>query len=293
MRDYEVHNLYGALMTKASGEGLERLLDKRYLLFSRSSYIGAHRCGGMWTGDNDSSWAMLRQNVYHMPSLNMCGFLFSGADTGGFNGDTTRELLLRWLAFSVVTPLMRNHTTCLTRPQECYRFRKTEDFRTIVSLRYRLLPYLYSEFMKAALRQDMLIRPLAFDYPGDARARRTEDQLLVGESVMIAPVLEQGAKGRRVYLPEPMTEVRYSREGFACAEAGAGERAVPVPQNEVVFYIRPGKLVPVGKSANSTAELDLEDVELLGSGASYEQYIDDGYTKRCGLDRCVVKRKQG
>lgn len=293
LSDYEVHNLYGALMTKASGEGLERLLDKRYLLFSRSSCIGAHRYGGMWTGDNDSSWAMLRQNVYHMPSLNMCGFLFSGADTGGFNGDTTRELLLRWLAFSVFTPLMRNHSCVLTRHQECYRFRRTEDFRTIVSLRYRLLPYLYSEFMKAALRQDMLIRPLAFDYPEDANARRIEDQLLVGESVMIAPVLEQGAKGRSVYLPEPMTEVRYSHEGFACAGAEAGERSIRAPQNEVVFYIRPGKLVPIAKPASNTAELDLEDVELLGTGTSYEQYIDDGYTRQCGLDRCVVRRKQG
>ena len=221
----------------------------------------------------------------------MCGFLFSGADTGGFGGDATRELLLRWLAVSVFTPLMRNHAALGTRHQECYRFRKTEDFRTLVTLRYRLLPYLYSEFMKAALRQDMFIQPLAFGYPGDRRARRIEDQLLVGESVMIAPVLEQGAKGRTVYLPEPMTEVRYGAEGFACAEAGAGERTVAVAQNEVVFYIRPGKLVPVGKPASSTAELDLGDVELLGSGTAYEQYIDDGYTKQCGLDRCVTLKK--
>lgn len=291
MRNDQVHNLYGALMTQASGQGLDRLLDRRYLLFSRSSYIGAHRYGGVWTGDNASTWEMLRQNVYHMPSLNMCGFLFSGADTGGFGGDATRELLLRWLAVSVFTPLMRNHAALGTRHQECYRFRKTEDFRTLVTLRYRLLPYLYSEFMKAALRQDMFIQPLAFGYPGDRRARRIEDQLLVGESVMIAPVLEQGAKGRTVYLPEPMTEVRYGAEGFACAEAGAGERTVAVAQNEVVFYIRPGKLVPVGKPASSTAELDLGDVELLGSGTAYEQYIDDGYTKQCGLDRCVTLKK--
>ena len=138
--NYKVHNVYGAMMTKASGEGLEKLLDKRYLLFSRSSYIGAHRYGGIWTGDNESSWRMLRQNVYHMPSLNMCGFLYSGADTGGFGGNTSRELLLRWLAFSVFTPLMRNHSAIGTRKQECYRFRGTEDFQSIISLRYRLLP---------------------------------------------------------------------------------------------------------------------------------------------------------
>ena len=288
--NYKVHNVYGAMMTKASGEGLEKLLDKRYLLFSRSSYIGAHRYGGIWTGDNESSWRMLRQNVYHMPSLNMCGFLYSGADTGGFGGNTSRELLLRWLAFSVFTPLMRNHSAIGTRKQECYRFRGTEDFQSIISLRYRLLPYLYSEYMKAALRQDMLIRPLAFDYPDDEKARRIEDQLMVGEGIMIAPILEKGVKGRIVYLPEPMTEVRYSGGSFTCMDVGAGERTAMAPLNTVVFYIRRGKLVPVGKAVSNTAEMDLLDVELLGSGTSYEQYVDDGSAKDCSLDRCVVRR---
>ncbi len=288
--NYKVHNVYGAMMTKASGEGLEKLLDKRYLLFSRSSYIGAHRYGGIWTGDNESSWRMLRQNVYHMPSLNMCGFLYSGADTGGFGGNTSRELLLRWLAFSVFTPLMRNHSAIGTRKQECYRFRGTEDFQSIISLRYRLLPYLYSEYMKAALRQDMLIRPLAFDYPDDEKARRIEDQLMVGEGIMVAPILEKGVKGRIVYLPEPMTEVRYSGGSFTCMDVGAGERTAMAPLNTVVFYIRRGKLVPVGKAVSNTAEMDLLDVELLGSGTSYEQYVDDGGAKDCSLDRCVVRR---
>lgn len=292
MSNEQVHNLFGAMMTRASGEGLDRLLDRRYLLFSRSSYIGAHRYGGIWTGDNASTWSMLRQNVYHMPSLNMCGFLYSGADTGGFGGNTSRELLLRWLAVSVFTPLMRNHTAILTRHQECYRFRNPEDFRTVISLRYRLLPYLYSEFMKAALRQDMLIKPLAFVFPEDRKARSIEDQLMVGESIMITPVLEQGARGRKIYLPEPMTEVRYTKDGFTCAEAVSGERTITVPQNEVVFYIRQGKLIPVGQTVSSTAELDLNDVELLGTGLSYEQYVDDGSTKQCGLDRCVIRRKE-
>lgn len=289
--NYEVHNLFGAMMTRASGEGLERLLEHRYLLFSRSSYIGAHRYGGIWTGDNASTWEMLRQNVYHIPSLNMCGFLYSGADTGGFGGNCSRELLLRWLAVSVFTPLMRNHTAIHTRRQECYRFRASEDFAAIIGLRYRLLPYLYSEFMKAALRQDMLIKPLAFAFPGDEKARRIEDQLMVGESIMIAPILEEGAKGRIVYLPEPMTEVRYSSEGFTCVHVGAGERTVMVPLNHVVFYIRQGKLVPTAQPAANTSEIDLLGGELLGTGTVYEQYVDDGCTKQCSLDHCVTRRK--
>ena len=98
---YDVHNIYGYLMTRATSEGLNCLIPHRFLLFSRSSYIGAGRYGGIWTGDNSSSWEHLLLNLRQMPSLNMCGFLYSGADTGGFMGSCSRELLLRWLAVSI------------------------------------------------------------------------------------------------------------------------------------------------------------------------------------------------
>lgn len=281
---HEVHNLYGGLMTMASGEGLKKLIPRRYLLFSRSSYIGAHRYGGIWTGDNSSKWEHLRQNVYQMPSLNMCGFLYSGADTGGFGGNTDRELLLRWLAFSAFTPLMRNHTALFTRRQECYQFGSTVEFAGIISLRYRLLPYIYSEFMKAALRSDMYFKPMAFGFPGDEKARKIEDQLLVGECIMIAPMLEKGKNTRKVYLPEPMTQVRYDGENFTCKMVEAGDRTITVPISHVVFYIRKGKAIPVGDEAQSTREVDLDNVELIGDGDSYEQYIDDGCSPDCSLD---------
>ena len=114
---------------------------------------------------------------------------------------------------------------------------------------------------------------------------------MVGESIMIVPILEEGAKGRIVYLPEPMTEVRYSSEGFTCIHVGAGERTVMVPLNHVVFYIRQGKLVPTAQPAANTSEIDLLGGELLGTGTVYEQYVDDGCTKQCSLDRCVTRRK--
>lgn len=283
----DVHNLYGTLMTRAASEQLEKLVPTRFLLFSRSSYIGAHRYGGIWTGDNKSCWAYLRQNVYQMPSLNMCGFLFSGADTGGFGGNTTQELLLRWLAFSVFTPLMRNHSSMMTKKQECYRFKQKEDFKSIVSLRYKLLPYLYSEFMKAAVRGDMYFKPLAFEYKDDT-SKTIQDQLLVGDSLMVAPVLEEGAKGRKVYLPEEMTEVRYNGETFACSKVSAGWREIEVALHEVVFYIRQGKCVPVCEGGKNTSEIDLKNVTLLGGGETYEQYLDDGVTKSVGEENIVI-----
>ena len=290
---WEVHNIFGANMTRASAEGLDSLLSGRYLLFSRSSYIGAHRSGGIWTGDNASCWDHLRQNVRQMPSLHMCGFLFSGADTGGFGGNASRELLLRWLAVSAFTPLFRDHASKGTRPQECFRFRGKKDFCAILSLRYRLLPYIYSEFMKAALSFDMYMQPLAFGYPQDSRARRVEDELLVGGSLLIAPVLEKGAKGRRVYLPEAMTEVRWDGASFSARQAAAGEHFVKVPLGEVVFYIRKGKLLPVGGAAMHTGEADLAAVTLLGDGEEYEQYLDDGLTRSVSEDNIRLLRRQG
>ena len=119
-------------MTRAAGEAFDRIdPDRRFLMFSRSSYIGMHRYGGIWTGDNKSWWSHILLNLKMMPSLNMCGFLYTGADLGGFGADTTRELLLRFLALGVFTPLMRNHSALGTREQECYQFEDMEDFRHV------------------------------------------------------------------------------------------------------------------------------------------------------------------
>ncbi|MCR4675213.1 MAG: alpha-glucosidase, partial [Lachnospiraceae bacterium] len=280
MNHHDVHNLFGGLMIRASGEGLDKLLKKRYLLFARSSYIGAHRYGGIWTGDNHSSFEMLRQNLVHMASLNMCGFLYSGADTGGFGGNCSRELLLRWLAFSDFTPLMRNHSALATKNQECYRYDHPEDFKNIIALRYRLLPYIYSEFMKAALKKDMYMKPLGFEYPEDEKARMIEDQLLVGEGIMISPILEEGKTKRQVYLPEEMILVRFDGKNFLEKKYQKGEMEIEVPLDEVVFFIRKDKSVCVAnKLVMNTMELDLGDVKHIGYDVDYEQYKDDGEIK--------------
>ena len=282
IRHDRVHNLFGYNMTRAAGEAFERIdPDRRFLMFSRSSYIGMHRYGGIWTGDNKSWWSHLLLNLKMMPSLNMCGFLYTGADLGGFGADTTRDLLLRWLALGVFTPLMRNHTAIGTRQQECYQFEKTEDFRHVVGVRYCLIPYLYSEYMKAALSDDLYFKPLAFEYPQDAQDSQVEDQLMLGNEIMIAPVYTQNAKGRYVYLPEEMLFVKFMPDGSVFqSELSAGHHYVEIALNEVPLFIRKGKCIPIAKAAQSVAELDTENLELLGyAGAKYELYEDDGVCK--------------
>ena len=143
-----VHNLYGAGMTRATAEGFRRFRqDTRLLLFSRSSFVGAHRDGGIWQGDNFSWWSHLKLALQMLPGLNLCGFLFTGCDLGGFGCNVTEDLLERFLQLGIFTPLMRNHSALHTREQEIYRFSSWEIMRDTVSVRYALLPYLYSEFM--------------------------------------------------------------------------------------------------------------------------------------------------
>lgn len=265
VRHDKVHNLFGFNMTRAAAEAFEELLPgKRVLLFSRSSYIGMHRYAGIWTGDNQSWWSHLLLNIKMMPSLNMCGFIYSGADIGGFGSNCTRDLLLRWLAFGVFTPLMRNHSAFGTRSQECYRFGDVEPFRNIISLRYSLIPYLYSEYYKACMNDEMLFLPMSFVFPDDERARRIEDQLFVGESIMIAPVYEQNADGRYVYLPEDMLFVKFTsptKREYRIMKKGV--HFITVSTSEVPVFIRRNRLLPLCAAAQCTDKLDTSELELI------------------------------
>lgn len=282
IRHDKVHNLFGYNMTRAAGEAFERIdPEKRFLMFSRSSYIGMHRYGGIWMGDNKSWWSHILLNLKMLPSLNMCGFLYTGADLGGFGADATRDLLLRWLALGVFTPLMRNHAAAGTRDQECYQFENLDDFRHVVGVRYRLIPYLYSEYMKAALNDDLYFKPLAFAYPEDSMAVQVEDQMMLGNEVMIAPVYTQNARGRYVYLPEEMKFVKFLPDGSVSEETlPKGHHYVEIALNEVPMFIRSGKCIPLAESAEYVEALDTKHLTMLGyPGAEYTLYEDDGIGK--------------
>ena len=282
IRHDKVHNLFGYNMTRAAAEAFDRIVpDKRLLMFSRSSYIGMHRYGGIWTGDNRSWWSHILLNLKMMPSLNMCGFLYTGADLGGFDNDATRDLVLRWMALGVFTPLMRNHSAQGTRRQEAYQFGDTEDFRGIVETRYRLLPYLYSEYMKAALNDDMYFRPLAFVYPEDSFAAGVEDQMMLGGEAMIAPVYTQNAKGRYVYLPEDMLFVKFAKDGAYTEELlTQGHHYVEIAVNEVPLFIRKGRCIPLAEAAECMEKLDTANLKMIGfEHAEYTLYEDDGIGK--------------
>ena len=191
---------------------------------------------------------------------------------------------MRWLEFGIFTPLMRNHAAIGTREQEAYRFKDLEGFRNILNLRYSLMPYLYSEYMKAILEDKMYFRPIGFDYEEDEMAWQVEDQLMVGESMMIAPIYTQNAKGRYVYLPSDMLMLRIrSMEDMDRKVMEKGHHYIEVGLNEVLCFIKPNHLVPTTNPSLCIDTLKEDKLNLWGyvtSEATYMLYQDDGYTKK-------------
>lgn len=282
---YDVHNLYGYNMTRAAAEGFERIDEnKRFLMFSRASYVGMHRYGGIWMGDNSSWWEHIRLNLTMLPGLNMCGFLYSGADTGGFSCDADSELSIRWSQLSAFTPLFRNHAAMGTRRQEPYAFddKTTAIKRNIINFRYALIPYIYSEYMKAVREDQLLFKPLLFDYP-DEDARRVETQLCMGDGLMIAPVMERNARGRYVYVPEDMLlwKVKdYRERTFEIMEKG--HHYIPVALEEMPLFIRKNKLIVLGEHGQTVETMPKDELLVVGyvsDQATYVLYDDDGTTK--------------
>ena len=284
MRHDKVHNLFGYNMTRAAGEAFERLSpEKRILMFSRSSYIGMHRYGGIWTGDNKSWWNHLLLNLRMMPSLNMVGILYTGADIGGFGADATEDLVMRWTQLAMFSPLMRNHSAMGTREQEVYRFDHVEEFRKIINIRYGLLAYIYSEYMKSALNSEMYFKPLSFVYTDDEFTSQVEDQLLVGDSLMIAPVYNQNAKGRYFYLPEEMAMLRFRGVyDYDTEILPAGHHYVEAGLFEMLVFVRPDKILVLTDGGEYTDEVDCDHVKALvfvKTKAEYVWYEDDGMGK--------------
>lgn len=278
VRHDKVHNLYGYNMTRSASEAFDKIAPgRRILMFSRSSYIGMHRYGGIWTGDNASWWSHIELIMHQLPALNMCGFLYCGADTGGFGADATEELLMRFIEMSMFTPLMRNHAALGTRLQEIYQFKDIDSFRNLLNLRYSLIPYLYSEYIKAVKNGTLLFTPIGMIYRKDREARLVEDQLFVGESIMIAPVYKENARGRYVYLPEDMLMLRFrSPIDYDEEMMSAGHHYVSVDVNEVLIWVRKNHALILGKGAESTADISHDNFNVIKCGdVSSYIYFDE------------------
>jgi alpha-glucosidase len=273
----EVHNVYGMQMARASAEGVRHIRPaERVPVISRAGYAGLQRYALVWTGDNHSTWAHLRLGVSVCLNLGLSGVAFCGPDTGGFAGDCDGELLARWTQVGALTPFFRNHSALGTAQQEPWAF--GEPYGSIcrrwIELRYELLPYLYTAAWQASQTGLPMMRPLALAFPEDIRTHSLDDQFLLGDALLAAPIGRPGQRARRVYLP--------GRDwyDFWTGERLGGDLIADAPLERMPLYVRAGSVLPMGPVMQHTGEWPPQALSLHvypGDGESW-LYEDDGHS---------------
>ncbi|MCL5677120.1 MAG: glycoside hydrolase family 31 protein [Firmicutes bacterium] len=272
-----VHNLYGMSMCRATREGLQRLRpEERPFLLTRSGYAGIQRYAAVWMGDNHSWWEHLLQAMPTCLGMGLSGVPFVGTDAGGFGGDTTPEMLIRWTQMGAFTPFFRNHSAIGTRRQEPWAFDAATEaiVRDWIRLRYRFLPYIYNAFEEAHRTGLPIMRPLLLEYPGDPNTQDLSDEYLLGRDVLVAPVYHPGSRHRLVYLPEGVWYDFWTGHRLQ----GPLHFAADTPLERMPLYVRAGAILPLAPVRRHTgeeapAEVTLDIFPGKGETALYE---DDG-----------------
>lgn len=252
----ECHNPYGALMDRAGWEGLAAARpDRRPFVLSRAGWAGVQRWAWQWTGDSESTWEGLAQQVPTLLGMGLSGLAFTGPDIGGFSGTPGPELYLRWLELAVLVPFCRTHSVLTAPPREPWRFGEPHRaaIGRLIRFRYRLLPYLYTLAHEASETGAPLVRPLGWpDTPALA-----DDAFLLGDDLLVAPALQPGTADRRLALP-PGRWVRWrpaALPGLAPGPGGpvAGTPVAEAPVAETDGALDGGQVVrvdtPLGQPA--------------------------------------------
>jgi alpha-glucosidase len=240
----EAHNVYGLCMARAGHEGLRELRPReRPFLFSRSGWAGMQRYGGTWSGDVATGWPGLRASLSLVLGLGLCGVPYSGPDVGGFDGEPSAELYLRWFQLGAYLPLFRTHAALRAGRREPWEFGDEVLGHARVALveRRRLLPYFVTLAHLARRTGAPYVRPVWWGAPEDRALRDCEDAFLLGDSLLVAPVLEQGADRRAVRLPRG----RWYDTESGQAHEGPGQVLVDAPLSRVPVFARAGAVIPV------------------------------------------------
>jgi alpha-glucosidase len=279
----KMRNLFALLECKATYEGLARLRpNERPYLITRSGYAGIQRYATMWTGDCNSTWDALALSIPMFETLGLCGESFVGADCGGFIGKSNGELLTRWYQIGFLSPFFRNHHTKDDNYQEPWRFGKQyEDIiRKYVQLRYRLLPYLYTVLAEAHETGVPWIRPLVLENQDDRNVFDIDDEFMVGSALLCAPVLQEGATSRDVYLPEGEWFNFFTNKKYK----GGKRVTVEAPLDTVPLFVKAGSVLPTGPildyvGQQSDKKITYEVFPNNEGVATGQLYEDDGTTQ--------------
>ncbi|MGH9447441.1 MAG: TIM-barrel domain-containing protein, partial [Terriglobia bacterium] len=283
------------------GSQLARPNVRPYAL-NRNGYAGIQRYGWLWSGDITSTWQTLREQIAVGLNTGLSGMPYWGTDTGGFvtTPELTGELYARWFQFSTFCPLFRSHgrtwklrlpwgwdtgsygpiegpKSSLPPVEDLHDSRVEPICRKYLDLRYRLLPYLYMAVREAHDSGLPIMRALWLHYPDDPRAVERDDEYLWGPRLLIAPVVEKGARDRKVYLPRGIWYDFWTEERLE----GGREITRPVDLATIPVYARAGALLPFGPAKQYTTEKSQSRITLVvypGMNGNADLYDDDGLT---------------
>ena len=282
------HNLYALYEATATWKAFKRENpNKRPFILTRAGFSGIQKYAAKWTGDNSSTWEHMKLSIYMSLNLGLSGVPFVGSDVGGFDGDVEPELLARWNQLGSVIPFFRNHSGLDTASQEPWAFgeRYEKIIRKYINLRYRLLPFLYTEFFRAHRTGVPIARPLFLEFPGDEESYSVSDQFMVGDSMLVAPVVERGAKRRTVYLPPDENGRETSwLDWWSNENLSSGYHRVEAPLDLMPIFVRQGKGVPAADPVQHAGEYPnkLKIKANTGAGRDVDVkvpvYDDDGET---------------
>lgn len=275
----QAHNVYGLEMLRASYEGARAAMNKRPFILTRAGYAGLQRYSAIWTGDNRAEDDHMLAGVRIMNSLGISGVPFSGMDVGGFTGNPSVGLYTRWMQLGAFIPYFRNHTQVNTKSAEPWSFGEEalEVSRNYISLRYRLLPFIYSTFYEAKEKGTPVMRSLAIDYTHDPKVYdpRFQQEFQLGNAFLVYPVQSEQAYSE-IYFPKGGWYNLYTDEQVA----GEQVKINPLGKFELPVFVKAGSIVPMQSQVQTTAEQPLDTLYLHvykgDSANTFVYYEDDG-----------------
>lgn len=289
----KAHNIYGQCMAEASWLGMKRHApDRRPFLLSRSGFAGLQRFAATWTGDNRSSWEHLKLANFQCQRLAASGISFAGADAGGFMGHPTPELFCRWMQMAAFHGLFRNHSSGEFGGQEPWVFGQeaTAYVKAAIEGRYRLLPYIYTQFRRYAETGMPVLRSLALQCFRNRDTYWRGAEYFFGDHLYVIPIHEPQEGGRFLYIPEG---VWYSYHTDSLMEDTGKDVWVKCPLSFLPVYVRGGAVIPHWPVQQHAGELPRPPLTLDVWWAPDEEvashlYEDagDGYAYRNG--ECAV-----
>uniref|UniRef100_A0A8C3X523 Maltase-glucoamylase n=1 Tax=Catagonus wagneri TaxID=51154 RepID=A0A8C3X523_9CETA len=285
-KQYDVHNLYGYSMAIATAEAIKTVFpNKRSFLLTRSTFAGSGKFAAHWLGDNAATWNDLRWSIPGMLEFNLFGIPMVGPDICGFILDTSEELCRRWMQLGAFYPFSRNHNGQGYKAQDPASFGADSlllnSSRHYLSIRYTLLPYLYTLFYRAHTRGDTVARPLLHEFYEDSNTWDVYQQFLWGPGLLITPVLNEGAEKVTAYVPDA---VWYDYETGGRVTWRRQTVEMELPADKIGLHLRGGYIFPTQEPATTTAASRRNPLGLIialddNKEAKGELFWDDGETK--------------